>query len=318
MLYLVADVGGTNTRIAVYENQRCVRQQKYVNANLDSFSEGLSKFLESGSDPVDAVVVGVAGPVAQGRVRMTNLGWEICENSLQEDLKVPVKVLNDFHIQALGTLTLGPAQFSHVNQVVTESPQRIAVLGPGTGLGEAFVIAHETGWVVIPGEGGHKRFAPRNVQHDRVLNFLRQQHAEHVSIERVVSGPGLVNIYNALSQFTEVTDPITSGDIAHEISKRALEGHCRVCRESLDVFVDVLADEAANLALQISADCVYLSGGIPQKIAPVIQERFAMGFCAKGRYRKMLQKVDVRLVVDGNVALNGAVLAAEPLLESRR
>ena len=157
MLYLVADVGGTNTRIAVYENQKCVRQQKYINANLDSFSEGLSRFLESGSEPVDAVVVGVAGPVAQGRVRMTNLGWEICENSIQEELKVPVKVLNDFHIQALGTLNLGPAQ-PVVNQVVTESPRRIAVLDPAL-VSEAFVIAHETGWVVIPGEGGHKRFA---------------------------------------------------------------------------------------------------------------------------------------------------------------
>ena len=188
------------------------------------------------------------------------------------------------------------------------------MIGAGTGLGEAILIRHHDDWVVIPGEGGHKRFAPKNEREIDLLRALQARWPEHVSVERVVSGPGLVNTYEALRGDLLKHPRMASEDAAAVISDEALHGRCSLCEEVLDIFVDTLADEAANLVLQSRADCLYVSGGIPNKVYPRLLSRFRYGFEAKGRYRSLLEKTEIRVVSRPDVALEGAAFAAHRLV----
>jgi glucokinase len=309
---LVGDIGGTNTRLAIFEHNQMVHRASFVNAEMAGFDECLSQFLETTSAVICAAVFGGAGPVDHGRLEMTNLNWLLTETELVNRLDVPVRLLNDFHIQALGTLGLTDQDYESLGGVRVDTPRQIAVIGAGTGLGEAFLTFTDGGWIVVPGEGGHKRFAPKNEREVELLRQLWVQFPEHVSVERVVSGPGIVNVFKALGgrDFAQLGDQ----DPARTITEQALARSCDLSVETLEIFVDTLADEAANLALQNRANCVYVSGGIPPRVLPIIRARFRGAFEAKGRYRKLLTQVEVRVVDHDDIALEGAAYAAERLV----
>lgn len=312
MAVLVGDVGGTNTRLAIFEDNRIVHRASFLNAEMTGFDVCLAQFLSAAPSVISAAVFGAAGPLEDGRIKMTQLDWLLDETALATQLKVPVRLLNDFHIQALGTLTLTAHDYEPLGSARVQDPQRMAVIGAGTGLGEALLVFRENRWLVIPGEGGHKRFAPKNDREIELLRILWQKFPEHVSVERIVSGPGVVNVYTALSG----ADPAHFGDEdpARVITEQALDGSCSFSKETLDIFVDTLADEAADLALQNQADCVYVSGGIPPRVIPIIRARFRHVFEAKGRYRSLLAQVEIRVVDRGDMALEGAAYAAKLLV----
>ena len=313
MFVLVGDIGGTNTRLAIFDGETMIHKVDFVNASMPNFEACLSHFLSEVRTSFSAASFGVAGPLNGGQIEMTNLSWVIDEAALEQTLGVPAKLLNDFHIQALGTTLLKSEDYRTIGMPRITAPDRLAVIGAGTGLGEALLIRHHDDWVVIPGEGGHKRFAPKNEREIDLLRSLSERWPEHVSVERVVSGPGLVNTYEALLGDLPRHPRMFGENPAAVISDEALTGGCHLCEEVLDIFVDTLADEAANLVLQSRADCLYISGGIPNRIFTKLAERFRQGFEAKGRYRTLLEKTEIRVVNRPNMALEGAAFAARVL-----
>lgn len=313
VIVLAGDIGGTNTRLAILEGDRVLKQSSFVNAEFIDFEQCLTIFLSGLSVEIGAAAIGAAGPVANGKIEMTNLNWSLDQNELSKRLGIPVQLLNDFHIQALGVLGLTTAGYMSLGPARVLEPRQIAVVGAGTGLGEA--LLHRVGqrWTVIPGEGGHKRFAPKSEREIDLLRLLMKAYPEHVSIERLVSGPGIENIYEALVKLDGLSLPAKR--TAREITEDAMANRCTICVEVLDLFVDTLADEAANLVLQARAECVYVSGGIPPRILSRIEERFRAAFEAKGRYRNFLQTVEIRMVMEHDIALQGAAYAAQDLLQ---
>ena len=313
MIVLAGDIGGTNTRLAIVQGDRVLKQSSFVNAEVSDFEQCLTTFLSGSLIEIDAAAIGAAGPVADGKIEMTNLNWRLDQKELSHRLGIPVRLLNDFHIQALGILGLTTAGYTSLGSARALAPRHIAVIGAGTGLGEALLTRVGERWLVIPGEGGHKRFAPKSEREIDLLRILMRTYPEHVSVERLVSGPGIENIYEALVHLDGAS--LNGKRTAREITEDAIANRCALCSEVLNLFIDTLADEAANLVLQARAECVYVSGGIPPRIRSQIEQRFRSAFESKGRYREFLQTVEIRLVLEQDIALQGASYAAQDLLK---
>ncbi|MEZ4471599.1 MAG: glucokinase [bacterium] len=316
MAALVADVGGTHTRVARAVEGALCDAETLPSAGVDDLAATLAGYVAR-TGPVEAACLAVAGPVFGGQVHLTNLGWTLDARALEAALGVPVRLINDIHAQALAMPAIGAEHrvLLAPTTAATRPPGHCrAVIGPGTGLGEAILAPDDRGaWVVVAGEGGHKRFAPRDAAARRVADFLAGRHGDHVSVERVVSGPGLVAVYDALRGDAPRLPAMAAEDPAAVITREALGGGDAVCRQALDVFVDALADEAAGLALQCNAGVVDLTGGIPGRILPALRARLREGFERKGRYSEWLRTVPVSVVLHPDPGLLGARLAAEAL-----
>ena len=194
-------------------------------------------------------------------------------------------------------------------------PGNWVVLGAGTGLGEAFLVWDGKRHIPVAGEGSHARFAPKNEQEVGVLNWLMQQWPDHVSVERVVSGPGIINVYDALRGDTPRHAEMRDGDPAVVITQHGLAGTCAHCVGALQIFVDTLADEAASMALKCNASTVFISGGIPPRIRPLMLERFRHAFDNKGRYRSAMENIGTYLVTSPDAGLIGAAEAISNQLQ---
>lgn len=320
MRLLAGDVGGTNTRLALYEDDQQIALSSYKNAEQSGLEAIIDGFLADhpGASPA-AACVGVAGPVRRGRVRLTNIDWQLDHDQLSARLGYPVQLVNDFQAQAAAvphldleadTLDLGPAP-----EGTPDLGAPIAVLGPGTGLGEALLIPDAAGHRVLPTEGGHARFAPRDEREVGLLRSLWQIWPEHVSVERVLSGPGLVAIYDHLRGDAPRRPEMATTDPAAVISAQALAGGCPICVEAMEIFIGVLGDEAANLALKSNAGRVFIAGGIGPRIAPLLQGRLRQAFTAKGRFSSWLRGVPTRLITRSDTGLLGAWAEARRLKE---
>ena len=206
---------------------------------------------------------------------------------------------------------LGPHQWEGLDELEPRSRGHIALLGAGTGLGEAVCIWTGQEYFPVAGEGSHGRFGPKDERQIELLRGLMARWPNHVSTERIVSGPGLVNTYDVLRGNTPRHDRLGDMDPATAITELGLAGDCPVAVETLETFVDVFADEAASLALKCNATEVYLSGGIPPRIRPFIHDRFRTAFENKGRYHSMMQGIPVRLITEANMGLLGAGYATE-------
>lgn len=309
MRYLIGDIGGTNTRLAVHDGDAWLEQAVWPSSGgLDVPLDAMNRR----QGPFDAACLAVAGPVFGGRTHLTNLGWDLAADALSAQLGCPVRLINDFHAQALAMTRMGPAD--RVALPATRPADRpagtcIAVLGPGTGLGEAILALDSADrWIAIPGEGSHKRFAPQNEQQITILRALQAQFGPHVSVERIVSGPGLVTIYDHLRR--AAPSPAATRDAA-EITAEALRTDgCAICTEAVEILVDVLADEAGALALQCNAGAVWIGGGIAPRILPILQRRFRTAFAAKGRYQAWLETVPVFVCTHPDPGLLGALIAS--------
>jgi glucokinase len=291
---LLADVGGTHTRLTVLaggaESHPCV---------LDNAAhEGLAPLIESYLGTLPAALrpqrgaLAVAAPIGGDEVVMTNRGWRFSIAALAARLGLdPLPVINDFTAVALAVphLAAGECLDFGGGGAVSQSP--IAVLGPGTGLGVSGLIPNAQGWAAIAGEGGHVTLAPANDAEAEVLRELRRRYG-HVSAERVLSGPGLVDLYRLLAAPAAVADPA-------EVTALALKGGDPAAAKALELFFSFLGNVAGNLALTLGArGGVYLAGGILPRLAGALAaSAFRERFEAKGRYRPYLAAIPTRLIV---------------------
>ena len=261
-----------------------------------------------------AACFGVAGPVRNGRVEASNLPWIIESKRLAEELDLKKALLiNDLEANAWGIAFLDPADLVSLNQVKGTPVGNQAVISAGTGLGEAGMYWDGTKHLVFASEGGHADFAPRNELETELLRYLRVRFG-HVSYERIVSGPGLVNVFNFLRDTGRGVEPkwladeMLHSDPAAAISRAAIDGKCGLSEQAIDLFVSIYGAEAGNLALKIMATGgIYLGGGIAPKMLPKLAgPLFMEGFLSKGRMQHLLEAIPVRVITNDKVALLGA------------
>lgn len=331
MNVLVGDIGGTKTALSVYEGTnatgyRIVAQNVYASQEHRSLSAVLSRFLPGLGKQlaIDVAVFSVAGPVKNGVCSTTNLPWLISEDELRTTLGYPVALINDFHAVALGVLELPPSAVRTL-QAGTRDPNGVyAVLGAGTGLGEAIGVPFEGGGVrILSSEGGHVDFAPRDAIEWKLHEFLSAE-SEHVSVERVVSGMGLGSLYDfVVKAGLAPDDPETRRAFATRDSRGAVISERAAvdpaAARALQLFVSAYGAEAGNLALKVlPAGGVYVAGGIAARLVDQLDwSLFLSSFHAKGRMSELLKTVPIVVVRDQDVGLLGARAHAALLWKNR-
>lgn len=318
---LSGDIGGTKTRLAVISvtgNQvRTERDQSYASRDYAELDELLDDFLSAIETPGRAAF-GIAGPV-KGRVaHTTNLPWRIDADALQRQFGfVHCTLVNDLEATAYGLPALGTEDLLTLNTGLADASGNAAVIAAGTGLGEAGLFWDGRQYHPFATEGGHASFSPGNDLEVALLRHLQQRH-QHVSWERIVSGPGLVSLYEflLLQRCAPLPDwfqqESRQSDAAAAIANAALSGRDELCADALDWFVRLYGAESGNLALKVmSRGGLFLGGGIAPKILPRLQQgAFLDAFFNKGRMRPLLEAVPVRVVLNDRAALYGAALLA--------
>jgi glucokinase len=296
---LVGDVGGTHTRLAFFNGKECLDEKRYYNSKYSSLSEILTDFL-SGSHPPSKACLGVAGPVLDGKCSITNLTWTLDSKTFSKEFNIPhFFLLNDLEAAAYGIALLPPHAFMVLNEGKEFQTGHKAVISAGTGLGEAAIFFSEERSFSLATEGGHSDFAPRYPEDLNFWLFLHQKYG-HVSYERVLSGKGICDLYFFLSK-EEIEDP-------REISERALNQKCPLSIRALNWFVSFYGSEAGNLALKyLSLGGVFIGGGIAPNIISFFQtDLFMKSFLDKGRFRSLLEKIPVKIILEERVVLLGA------------
>ena len=326
MRVLVGDVGGTKTLLSLHEGPDArslaeVRRKRYENAEKDSLAPMLTDFVDPDAE-VDAVVIGVAGPVDDDVCRATNLPWTIDARELAKHLDIPkAALLNDLEAIALGLDELPDESLVVLQDRPPEPDAPKAVIGAGTGLGEAIVLPAESGLPrVLPTEGGHVDFAPRDDVEVGLWRHARERFGR-VSVERVVSGPGLATIYEHVVASGEapasaaVTANVDAGmDPAEAIG--TLRAEDATAALAVDRFVSLYGAEAGNLALKsLPYGGLYVAGGIAPKLIDVLRGGpFLAAFRDKGRMEPILDRIRVCVVMDPAVGLLGSRRKAVDLL----
>lgn len=328
-MILAGDVGGTKTALALFEDRgpfRPLHEATFPSQSAPSLAILARRFLEAAGGPaVAAACFGVAGVVLEGRVRATNLPWEIGERELAETLAIPrVSLLNDLEAAAYGVLVLEPAALCTLQAgTPRREPASMALIAAGTGLGEALIPWDGRHHHVVASEGGHVDFGPRNELEAALWAFLRAEFG-HVSYERVLSGPGFYNLYRFLRQHRRTPEPawladrLARGDPSAVVSQVGLAGEDPVCAETLTVFCSIYGAEAGNLMLKTMAvGGVYVGGGIAPKILPKLQAGpFLEAFADKGRLAPLLRATPVHVVLEPRAPLLGAADRARALLDA--
>jgi len=320
-MILAGDIGGTNARLAFFEaangNLRLVSSSVFPSREYATLDEIVVKFVDSSSIRPDAACFGIAGPVQQGHVKASNLPWLIDGQRLANEIKLKHAVLiNDLEANAWGIAGLEPKDLVALNSVEGTPVGNQAVIAAGTGLGEAGMYWDGRQYHIFACEGGHGDFAPRNQLETELLGYLAARY-EHVSYERIVSGPGLANVFEFLRDTKRGTVPAwLTEEMQHgapaAISRAAMAGTSQICVDALDLFVAVYAAEAGNLALKLMATGgVYLGGGISPKILPKLQApAFMQNFVSKGRMQRLLESIPVKVIINDQTALLGAARCA--------
>lgn len=325
---LAGDIGGTKTILRLNEIRgdcgNTLAEQTYVSKHYSHLNAMVAEFLsEIPGDRPQAACLAVAGPVVNNTSYPTNLDWYLDAEEMAVTLNIPqVLLINDFAAVGYGVLALEPEDICVLQDKPACVHEPIAVLGAGTGLGEALLVWQQHQYQVLPLEGGHTDFAARNRDEIHLLEYLLTQH-HRVSVERVVSGMGIATIYEFLRQSAdappesaEVAAVLATGaDVGATVSKFALAGQDPLCEKTLEMFVAAYGAEAGNLALKsLPFGGLFIAGGIAAKILPKMQDgRFIQNFLDKGRMQKILADLRVSVVLNPKVGLIGAALIAERL-----
>ncbi len=319
-MLLAGDIGGTKTNLAIYSLEAGLRhplvQATFPSALYPSLEALVRTFIAQINLPVDRACFGVAGPVVAGQATITNLPWMMNEQELEAALNLSsAKLLNDLEAIAHAIHFLESAELHTLSKGQPISHGNIAIIAPGTGLGEAFITWNdETHYHTHTSEGGHCDFAPTNELEIELLRYLLKQF-DHVSYERVCSGKGIPNIYAYLRDSGYAEEPLwlseklaASTDFTPIIVDAALDGTSALCTASLNTFVTILGSEAGNMALKVMATGgIYLGGGIPPRILSFLENgQFLEAFRSKGRFIKLLDEVPVQVILNPASALLGA------------
>jgi glucokinase len=317
-LLLAGDIGGTKTKLAVYRPEDGLRApvdlQVFPSANYASLEALVGEFLKGKDWNIGRASFGVAGPVNDGRVRVTNLDWVDDERSLSAALKMPVTLVNDLVSVASAIPLLEPGDEVTLNAGVPQPEGAIGVVAPGTGLGEAFLVWVNDRYVPCPSEGGHTDFAPTNPVEVDLLAYMLTRHM-HVSYELICSGLGLPNLYAFLRDTGRFPEPdwlaaelSLAVDPTPVIVQSAMENKAELCVAAMRLFVSILGSELGNLALKVYATGgVYIAGGIPPRILPFLKEEsFLQSVMSKGRFSDTMANMPVKVIVNPDTGLIGA------------
>ena len=318
-MILAGDIGGTKTNLALYTYKdgalEIQVQHQFVSQKYQNFSDVIEEFISSYKiENIEAVCLGIAGPIINGVCKTTNLPWTIDSKELQIVCNTSkVKLLNDLEATAYGMLYLNEDEFVDVNPNGKKVDANRAVIAAGTGLGEAILFYNGENYYPIGSEGGHCDFAAQNSLQDELLVWMRKRHPEHVSVERLVSGIGIYTIYEFLKEknFAKESKIMLelneSDDKNAMVTKCALEGDT-LCTKAIKIFVEIYGAEAGNLALKsLSLGGVYIGGGIAPKILPFLLDgNFLNAFAAKGRFQETLMNMQIKISLNQNTALLGS------------
>lgn len=321
MNFLVGDIGGTNTRLLFVKMNRniCdeIYEKSYLSQQFSSLSEVIKKFLleYNISDSIDAACFAIAGPVENGIVSVTNLPWIIKEDELMDELDTSdVKLINDFLAVAIGISELKENDVIVIQEGQNPMNSDAAIIGAGSGLGAAHLVWIDNHYHPYSSEAGHTGFAPENTLQSELLIWMQQQHS-HVSLEMLLSGKGLVTIYEFLhkskgvNESLQVKENMKSKDPAQVISEYALADKDDLCQQTLACFIDIYGAAAGNTALYYyPIGEIYIAGGIAAKIKDkLISQDFIKAFVNKGLLSENMKNISIKLVVQDNVGLYGAL-----------
>lgn len=325
MRVLVGDIGGTQSRLLLADvngsDWELVAEHTYLSAKYQDLSPVVKTFFEHKNiiSPIDAACFAVAGPVISSSASITNLPWVVKEKELSDMLQTQrVKLINDFIAVAYGISELQDKDVLILQQGISEQkknlPADAVVIGAGTGLGVAHLAWLNDHYDAFSSEVGHAGFAPENKQQTELLSWLQKDHS-HVSLEMVLSGRGLVNIYSFLHEVYGVTESpkikqaMLESEPAQVISEEALAGKDELCQKTLDCFIDIYGSAAGNVALNYyPVSQVFIAGGIAAKIKDlIISQRFINAFINKGLMSANMEKITINLITEEKVGLYGAL-----------
>jgi glucokinase len=303
---LAGDVGATKTLLFVFDGEQTYKE-RYVTGDFASLADLVQSFLSACGVRPELACFGVAGPVVGNSAYLTNVGWQVSALDLECELGIPqVSLINDFVAIAYGILNLSPQDLLclQTGQPIPQAP--IAVLGAGTGMGQAYLTWGKQGYQVHPSEGGHTDFAPRNAAELAVWQVLCQKYGR-VSVEHIISGQGIAHIYQALGG--EARQP-------SQIAETAGVGTDSIAVKTMEFFASAYGAEAGNLALKLLPyGGLYVAGGIAPKILPWLTtgDRFLQAMLAKGKAGRLLQDIPTYIVLNQEVGLLGALRCAQQL-----
>jgi glucokinase len=329
MIILAGDIGATKTHLGLYRSDNGgltrVCDHIYRTQDFPALEPVLSDFVK-GHEQLAVACLGVPGPVFGGLAHPTNIAWELRESSLSAALNGgPTRLVNDLAATAYGMLHLEPSELVELHKgEELDQAANIAVIAAGTGLGEAALVVSRGRWSAVASEGGHCDFAPHGAEQVALLQFLEREFG-HASYERVVSGPGLLNLYRFLLEYLSQPEPewlkqrIAASDPSAVISEAGLAGQDLRCVHALELFTDIYGAEAANLALKfLPFGGLYIGGGIAPKILPFLQRGgFMRSFLKKGRLSAVLERIPVRISLNEDTALLGAAHLAASMIAGR-
>jgi glucokinase len=321
-MILAGDIGGTNARLAYFQPQnghlRLVSERVFPSREHSELGEIVTQFLEDSKTLPEAACFGIAGPVRNGRVETSNLPWVIEQSILAKQIHLPATLLiNDLEASAWGIGALAAGDLVPLNRVSGPAVGNQAVIAPGTGLGEAGLFWDGSRHQVFACEGGHTDFGPHGDLQIELVRFLAARFG-HVSYERILSGPGLVNVYEFLrdsgcgQESSDFAAALKSRDPAAVISRAALDGTQSLAEQALDLWISVYGAEASNLSLKVMATGgLFLAGGISPKILAKLKGPiFMQSFLEKGRLRPLLEAIPVQVITNDKTGLLGAARCA--------
>jgi len=323
-MIIAGDIGGTKTNVALFETNgsevgAVVRQQTFPSGGYDSLDAILKEFIGRTELKIAAACFGIAAPVIEGHAKTPNLNWIISAESLAELLRIDrVGIINDLEATAYGIPALNDSQLLTLNPGDQVRGGHRALIAAGTGLGMAGIFYHEGHYYPMPSEGGHSDFTPHTVTEIELFGYLAEKFGPHVSCERVLSGPGLFNVYSFLRDRKYAEEPawlaeqIKSGDKTAAVSKAALSNQCELAVKALDMFASAYGAIAGNLALMLMATGgLYVGGGIAPKIREKLKDgTFMKAFTEKGRLASLIATIPVHVILEDKTALFGAARAA--------
>ena len=326
MKVLAGDIGGTNARLAIFDveltSYKTRAAETYPSREYSTLEEIVKGFMEGHGIKCQRACFGVPGPVKEGRGQITNLLWVVEASKLAAAAGVEaLPVINDLKAQAYGIATLAPEDFVLLNRGSETASGNAALIAAGTGLGQAGLYWDGQAHHPFASEGGHASFGPRGELQIALLSYLAERF-DHVSWERLVSGPGLANIFEFLLDHRGAERPSwfldelgEAGDLAPLITKAALEGRSEICGEALGLFVELYGAEAGNLAVKLRATGgLFVGGGIAPRIIDKLKgPAFMEAFVDKGRMRPLLEAIPVRVIMNDQTALRGAARFAVSL-----
>jgi glucokinase len=323
MNVLIGDIGGTKTILAVFSSEtgpnKPLVERTYPSTAYASLEAIITEFLAEVKMPAASACFAIAGPIVAGRAQITNLTWVVDKFNLQSTFNWPeVKLLNDLESVAYALAVLQPDDIHTINAGVPVLGGNMAVIAPGTGLGEAFLTYKDGRYYAHASEGSHVSFGPIGPLQMGLLKYMNEQGHPHVSYERVCSGGlGIPNVYAYLKAIGHAEEPVwlaeqlaSADDPTPVIVNAALdESHpCKLAFDTLELCVDILGAEAGNLALKVlSSGGIYLGGGIsPRILSKLSSPEFMKTLTAKGRFREMLSNYPVHVILNPKAGLLGA------------